>query len=100
MRAVLEDSWKWTGAGGQPDWGQDGTGFEALYPTYRVWLTITNQNGILAPLAELPPNHAVFQDLVQQVRGSMWLDIVPAGYGTVPELPRTHQGQVGGTVDR
>ena len=36
VRAVLEAAWKWDGVGGQPDRGQDGPGYEALFLTYRA----------------------------------------------------------------
>ncbi len=35
VRTVLEEAWKWDGVGGQPDRGQDGTDYEALFLTYR-----------------------------------------------------------------
>lgn len=100
VRAVLEAAWKWDGVGGQPDRGQDGPGYEALFLTYRACYTIAMEPDILAPLAGVPPGHQAFGDLAQRVGTRMRLGCRPATYGPIPAGPRPRADQCGGAGDR
>ena len=100
VRAVLEAAWKWDGVGGQPDRGQDGPDYEALFMTYRACYTVAAAPDTLAPLAGLPPGHQALVDLAHRVRARMRLGCRSATYGPIPVLPRPASDRSGSSTDR